>query len=87
MPPYDGASYYKIALGLSRLGIFPLLSDLQDFLRKAKTIGLLSAPTRPQVHLVEDGSPKGGMWTSPANETAYKFCKGDIRPRGQWPKY
>ena len=24
---------------------------------------------------------------SPANETAYKFCKGDIRPRGQWPKY
>ena len=27
------------------------------------------------------------MWTSPANETAYKFCKGDIRPRGQWPKY
>ena len=39
-----------------------------------------------QVHQVEDGSPKGGMWTSPANETITKFCKGDIRPRGQWPK-
>ena len=43
-------------------------------------------PTQPQIHLVKVGSPKGGMWTSPANETAHKFCKGDIRPRGQWPK-
>ena len=42
-----------------------------------------------QIYQVEDGSPKGGMWTSPANETAYKFCKGDIRPRGRTvrPKY
>ena len=43
-------------------------------------------PTQPQIHQVEEGSPKGGMWTSPANETTHKFCKGDIRPRGQWPK-
>ena len=42
--------------------------------------------TQPQSYPVEDGSPKGGMWTSPANETTHKFCKGDIRPRGQWPK-
>ena len=29
------------------------------------------------------------MWTNPANETAYKSCKGDIRPRGRTvrPKY
>ena len=56
-------------------------------MKKTNGYRFLSAPTRPQVYPVEDGSPKGGMWTSPANETTHKFCKGDIRPRGQWPKY
>ena len=36
-----------------------------------------------QIHPVENDSPKGGMWTSRANETITKFCKGDIRPRGR----
>jgi hypothetical protein len=40
-----------------------------------------------QSYLVEDGSPKGGMSTAKGRATARKFCKGDIRPRGQWPKY
>ena len=61
--------------------------ETTELLRKTKGYRFLSAPTQPQIHQVEDGSPKGGMWTSPANETAHKSCKGDIRPRGQWPKY
>ena len=52
-----------------------------------KTSANISAPTRPQVYHVEDGSPKGGMSTAKGRATAHKFCKGDIRPRGQWPKY
>ena len=48
-----------------------------------KTSANISAPPQPQIHPVEVGSPKGGMWTSPANETITKSCKGDIRPRGR----
>ncbi len=29
----------------------------------------------------------GGMSTAKGRATTSKFCKGDIRPRGQWPKY
>ena len=27
------------------------------------------------------------MSTAKGRATAFKFCQGDIRPRGQWPKY
>ena len=29
----------------------------------------------------------GGMSTAEGRATTHKSCKGDIRPRGQWPKY
>ena len=86
MPPYDGTNLYMMALGLRRRVFSSLLLDLRDYgatCKKHKVTGLFSAPTQPQSYLVEDGSPKGGMWTSPANETITKSCKGDIRPRGR----
>ena len=78
-----------VPIALSVRSMFSLLQicGTMGLFEKTKGHKFLSAPTQPQSHQVEDGSPKGGMWTSPANETITKFCKGDIRPRGQWPKY
>ena len=80
---------HSILLELSELQSFQRLRGFQFCTKLDRNVENFRKHFRTdstQNYLVEEGSPKGGMWTSPANETTHKFCKGDIRPRGQWPK-
>jgi hypothetical protein len=85
IPIFSGLS--ETYRAFSTFKAFPASSFAQSSIKMWKTFANISAPTQPQSYLVEDGSPKGGMSTAEGRATTHKFCKGDIRPRGQWPKY
>ncbi len=83
------AIFYLMALGLSRCGEKPVavfFSQIAPLSRKAESKEENTRRLNSKAILKRLVPSLGGMSTAKGRATTYKFCQGDIRPRGQWPK-